>query len=250
MTIVQGLLTFVLITLLMACAGFRPTSVPIGQKLYPASEDVDVSGRQLLVLLPGMEGRPGDYRDYGFIDMVHRHFPQTDVLEVDAHFAYYRKRILLQRLQEDVIQPAYDKGYCAVHIAGISLGGFGALLYYQHQQKTDAPAVHSITLLAPFLGDPEFYAWLLDEEKQQPESVEDTNLWPWLVSMSEQQLSGIHLAYGEQDRFAESNGVLAGLLPNEQVLVMEGRHRWPSWQKLWQAGLEQRRLVPLDDRDC
>ena len=37
----------------------------------------------------------------------------SDLLAADAHFAYYRKRTLIERLHEDVVVPAKSKHFAA-----------------------------------------------------------------------------------------------------------------------------------------
>ena len=53
-----------------------------------------------------------------------------DTIMVDAHFGYYMKRSLIPALDEDIIQPALEAGYENIWLLGVSMGGFGSLLYF------------------------------------------------------------------------------------------------------------------------
>lgn len=227
--------------LLAACASKRPLTVPIGQIYFPApAEQTAIHERQLLVLLPGIGGKLSDFERYGFVTTVQQQYPLMDVILVDAHFAYYKQRVFLDRLHQDVMLPARQKGYCRIHLAGISLGGYGSLLYYR--QHGDVP--DSVSLLAPYLGEAQFYQHLLDSSKTVQGQEDDLNLWPWLGNLSVEQKAAVFLAYGAQDKFADSNGLLAGLLPTGHSFTIAGKHRWPVWQALWQQGIGSGQLVP------
>ncbi len=43
----------------------------------------------------------------------------------------------------------------------------------------------------------------------------------------------VWLAWGESDRMARGNQLLARQLPNERVLTSEGGHRWTVWVPFW-----------------
>lgn len=241
------LVVLLLLPVLAACSPqLRPTSKPIGQQWFVADDKTAVAARQLLILLPGINGQLEDFERFGFIDQVQKHFPATDVVLVDAHFAYYRERLILDRLQQDIITPARQDGYCAIHLGGISLGGFGALLYYRaHSDQID-----SVTLLAPYLGEDVDYQYLLDDSKHTPDSMTDRNLWPWLAGLPDQQKSSIYLAYGRQDKFAVSNGLLAKMLGDSNVITRDGSHLWQTWQVLWREGIAAGVLPPLHRQSC
>jgi hypothetical protein len=56
--------------------------------------------------------------------------------------------------------------------------------------------------------------------------------------------SRVYLAYGVQDDFAEADGLLAEVLPDDQVFFTEGGHDWPTWLRLWKSIL-QKSLMPI-----
>ncbi|HEY9033044.1 MAG TPA: alpha/beta hydrolase-fold protein [Pseudomonadales bacterium] len=234
-----------LLLALSGCARFQPLTTPIGQIHYHTALALPVSQRQLVVLLPGISGWPGDYARHGLVDDIQRLYPSADVVSVNAHFGYYRSRQLLARLQQDVIAPALEQGYCAVHLAGISLGGFGGLLYLREFPDQLA----SVSLLAPYLGEPADYGYLLNEgEQAQPASI--AGLWPWLTALDDNTAGKIYLAWGRDDAFDPANSLLAAYLPAGHAYRGEGNHRWPTWQRLWRNGLEHRQLLPIYRDRC
>lgn len=230
---------FICVIFLAACAHKRPATVPMPQLAFNAPV-AHQGEKQLLILLPGIGGKLGDFERYGFIDAVRAARPELDVVVMDAHFGYYRERQIIERLRQDVIVPAKGKGYCAIHLAGISLGGYGALLYL----RTHAQDVASVSLLAPYLGERKHYQHLLDQSHGADHLNDPLNLWPWLQALSDQQKAKIRMAYGREDKFVESLDLLAGLLPSDASFTIAGKHRWPVWQSLWHEGLKTQQLVP------
>jgi pimeloyl-ACP methyl ester carboxylesterase len=75
----------------------------------------------------------------------------VDMVMVDAHYGYYADRTILEELHEGVFRPARTCGYRRIWIGGISLGGFGALLYASRYPED--------VTMAPFVGHPH----LIDE---------------------------------------------------------------------------------------
>jgi pimeloyl-ACP methyl ester carboxylesterase len=189
-----------------------------------------------------------DYELNGFLIAARERRTAVDLVLVDAHYGYYANRTILDRLREDVIDPATRRGYDEIWLVGISLGGLGALLY----ASRNPGHITGLVLLAPFLGPPDVIgeiaragglkAWnpeggaelVGNQDYQRP-------LWRWLkeqaVSQSGMAASPpvIHLAYGEQDRFAPGHQLLAEVLPAGRVLSVSGGHDWTTWTRLWQA---------------
>ena len=227
--------------LLVACAYNRPITTPMQQVNYPALADLPTEQKQLLIFLPGIGGKLSDFERYDFIRLLQEKYPAMDVKLLDAHFSYYRQSLIVNRLHNEVILPAKAQGYCQIHLAGISLGGYGALLYLREQGDT---LIDSISLLAPYLGEPKHYAHLLDASKTAQDSDNKLNIWPWLTRLTETQKQLLYLAYGEQDRLVDGQNLLAGLLASDHSFTMAGKHRWPVWRSLWQKGLSTNKLLP------
>lgn len=226
-------LFLVAFSILQGCYFTQKAVIPIQTVFYeaPAAE----SGRQLLVFLPGMGDGAEAFYEHGFVQAAQQRYPQLDVVAVNAHFKYYMDRSLIDRIYEDVLAPAQQSGYQKIYMAGISLGGFGALLY-QRERPDD---LNAIALFAPYLGDDEFYEHLV-AGTGEPQAVEKPeNIWPWVESLGEPARLKIYLAYGEADKFAVANQALASQLPANNVITSSGKHRWTTWIPLWDELLDK-----------
>jgi pimeloyl-ACP methyl ester carboxylesterase len=225
---------FVLAALpLSGCIGMAPTENPI-----PGIETADTSSRSntLVIMLPGRGDRGVTFIDQGFQREGQRH--GFDTIAVDAHFGYYMKRSLLPRLHEDIVLPARAAGYESIWLLGVSMGGFGSLLYAaEHPDEIDG-----VILLAPHLGDAklvqeiEAEGGLANWSGQSP-GFEDyeIGIWTWLRdAASGNSGARVILGYGESDGSARVHAVLADALEPSSVYTLEGGHKWNVWQPLWE----------------
>jgi pimeloyl-ACP methyl ester carboxylesterase len=206
----------------------------------------------LMVMLPGASSLPEEFLREGFVRVLRERQLAVDVLLVDAHPAYYKEKIILERLQADVINPARARGYRKIWLVGVSLGGFGALLHAL-TQPTDADA---LMLLAPYLGERRvtdavraaggLQAWN-GVAAGALETDMDLRLWRWLQAYGSAaaQRPPLYLGYALGDRLAPSSALLAASLPAERVFTMAGGHDWPEWRALWSRMLE-RAALPVD----
>jgi pimeloyl-ACP methyl ester carboxylesterase len=196
-----------------------------------------------VVFLPGRGDLPEDFYRQGFDRELREAGSACEVVAVDAHLGYYFERSIEDRLRQDVIAPARARGVDEIWLVGISLGGLGSVLYTkEHPREIDG-----IVILAPYLGEEE----VIDEiaaagglrvwEAREPmERFDFRRVWQWLDSTARPG-SGrppIYLAYGEGDRFARANGLLADVLPPDRVITLPGRHTWRTWSRLWSAVLD------------
>ncbi|QBQ54068.1 alpha/beta fold hydrolase [Nitrosococcus wardiae] len=163
----------------------------------------------------------------------------VDAWEVDAHLGYYTRRLLVNQLHTDVVENARNTGYTRIWLIGISLGGLGSLLYAREHPE----AISGMVVLAPFLGN----SSLVREIRKaggvanwKPTAVQpgdyQRHLWQWLQGYLNPHtaLPRLYLGFGENDKFAPSNRLLAEILPREQVFIASGGHNWPTWKHLWQ----------------
>lgn len=207
--------------------------------------DGDGHGRCLAVLLPGRLDKPGAFEHAGFHDAVAELGLPLDLVAVDAHLGYYRKRSVIDRLREDVLDPARSRGYERIYLVGTSLGGLGSLLYLRdHPEQLEA-----IVALAPFLGKND----VIDEIEaaggpgswQVPDPLPDGlghELWSWLAPwLAGDQEPKLYLGWGTADDFDRANRLLAGALPEERVFTDPGGHDWATWARLWRAFLARAR---------
>ncbi len=223
---------------LCGCGGWRAATVPLRVLPRPAACPSPVD--TLLVLLPGSYSLPEDFDSEGFVAEVRARHLAVDLALVDAHVGYYRERKIIDRLSADVIAPARARGYRHVWIAGISLGGLGAMLYASERPGE----VDGLAVLAPYLGSPEIARtvraagglrqWRTPDTVPQVDDL-DGALWRWLrqATVETPQRPPFVLGYGRSDRFVESDVVLAAALPPDRVFTAEGGHDWPVWKVLW-----------------
>lgn len=201
----------------------------------------------LIVLLPGRGMALDELSSEGFIETFRTAGLRAGLVQADAHMGYYKDRSVVDRLHVDVIAPARAQGYRHIWLAGISLGGLGALLYAdEHPEEVDG-----LLLIAPYLGEPQTAAAVAAQggpgRWRPPAETDDAigvRAWTCL-----QRYVGpgavrtpLFLAFGVDDRLAPTHRVLAPALPPQRVLTAPGGHDWPAWRPLWQRLLAQ---VPL-----
>jgi hypothetical protein len=210
----------------------RPAVVPLRTVSYPG---IGVAGGDLIVFLPGRGDQPEDFERRGFLAAARSAGLGADVLAVDAHLGYYQKRVIVDRLWEDVVAPARGRGYRRLWFLGISLGGLGSLLLAQNHP--DAPA--GIFTLAPYLGETELTREIesaggLARWTGAPSKDDFRGLWGWLRGYAAGEARPrLWLAYGESDRYVSGHRLLAAALPKEHVLATSGGHDWRAWSRLW-----------------
>jgi hypothetical protein len=187
----------------------------------------------LLIALPGLRVVPEDFS--GLIGALQAESP-TDAIAVGISPNDYLERRFAETLHETVIEPMRTR-YARLVILALSLGALGALRYIQL-----FPDLDGLILLAPFLGNPGtiaeveraggFARWA--PPPLSPSDIERPGLL-WLKSRPSRPW--LHLAYGEEDRFATGAKLLAATLPPDAVTTLPGDHDWPSWTRLWAAML-------------
>jgi pimeloyl-ACP methyl ester carboxylesterase len=223
----------------------RRSEVPM-----PQLHDAAASGARadtLVVMLPGRFDQPQDFVREGLVADLRRQRPDVDLRLVDAHLGYYLDRSVLERLRQDVIGPARAQGYRQVWLAGISLGGFGALGYAaRHGQEADA-GVDGVLAIAPYLGSDAVLAamaaaggpqrWLASPARLSAIDLEQ-DVWQWLA---EPPLDSppVFLGFGWGDRMGQAHRLAASLLPAGRVMPVEGGHDWAPWRAVWRQWLAQ-----------
>lgn len=209
----------------------------------------DVAGdprdRVLLVLLPPAFGTARDFVDRGFIAAIRSRGLPIDVIAVEAVADHYLDRTVVTRLHADVIEPARARGYRRVWLGGISIGGFGSLLYLE----AHSTEVEGLLLLAPYLGSRPavnevvraggFAGW---QPPLTGSPDHERRLLAWLKRATDApaESARIYVGHGTEDRFAPSIEVLSDALPADRVVRRTGGHDWATWAGLWQALLDRR----------
>jgi pimeloyl-ACP methyl ester carboxylesterase len=157
------------------------------------------------------------------------------VFAADAHFGYYRKRTLLERLDQDVVAPLRRQGYRDLWLVGTSMGGHGAIAY----ARTHPERVSGLLLFAPYMGPRD----VVEEVKragglchyEAPPYEESADgfarenfVWLRRATCGDARVP-IWLAVGDQDRLLPADRLLADALSPSRVLVLPGGHGWAVW---------------------
>ncbi|MEN8204481.1 MAG: alpha/beta hydrolase [Pseudomonadota bacterium] len=224
------------------CSQKRPPVVPVPVQYYESGNSPSTT---LLVLLPGIHDPIDKFETHGFIDAMRQAEQPCDLISVDAHYGYYDTGTIVERLHNDVIIPAQQAGYSDIRFVGISLGGYGALLYASQYTSE----VSTLVLLAPFLGHDGLIDsitaanglehWLPDDGPADETSSQ--RFWLQLKENSSSSTSfpELYLGYGSADKFRQAHALLAETLPEDHVFMVTGGHGWTSWKQLWEHMLEE-----------
>lgn len=238
------ILLFALVLLLPSCAS---TKQPMKTLSYIGPES---DGKHLIIALRGIGGSIKSFEKYGFIESLHNHYPQFDVVIPDAHFNFYRQRIIEKRLMEEVFLPAHKKGYETIWLVGTSLGGLGSLLSMAAYDDQADDFLTGAILISPISGSEELHQLIKEQIKFQiiikPEMLQEQDdkdllpLWRWILKKDNAFDRGnIWLAYGNQDQFS-GHDVLAMRLPKEHVITMDGKHKAQVFADLWEMILTKK----------
>ena len=230
--VVHLLYSFVLFGL-AACIPSPATEVPIPSI---STADAETSNRTLIVMLPGIGDRVDTFQTRGFLETEDDW--GFDALAVDGHFGYYRDQSIVIRLHEDIIVPAKANGYRDIWLLGVSMGGFGSLLYAeQHPQD-----ISGVILLAPFLGELEIaeeiaaagglHSWPGNDAVGL--KAFETAIWLWLKEATAKPGgTPVILGFGQSDHLVKGYGPLIEALAPSRVYSMDGGHKWTTWIPLW-----------------
>ena len=221
-------------------SGCYPTpTIPIETIHYEARNAP--GKRMLIVFLPGNSDSISVFQENGLIETVHARGLAIDMIATHAHIGYYIDWSILPRLEQDVMLPAKAKGYSQIWLVGDSLGAYGALSY----AKAHPRDITGVVLLGAYLGEKELLneikqaggldAWEPGDTSGPTREQWERGLWAWLKDCRAKKADcpAIYLGYGKSDRFSYAQDYLATLLPNEQVIAIDGGHNWRTWRKIW-----------------
>lgn len=233
--------------LIQACAPLRSVQGPmqfIDDRLTCSSVP-----STLIVMLPGAYDKPQDFIDHGFVAAVRSRRIDADIRLVDAHISYYTNQQIEHRLEDEIVAPARARGYKRIWFAGISLGGYGTLLYSaKNPSKLDG-----FFVMAPYMGSRNVPAEVqrqggLRKWSDSRQGNIDIDLWRSLQGYvtASSALPPAYLGFGQSDRFAEINALFADVLPRERSFIVPGGHDWSTWKKLWAKFLDAAPLPRID----
>ena len=199
--------------------------------------------KHLIILLSGQGASDTYFEDNEWIEIAREKGSQVDFVAPYAHIGYYMTSSLLPRLHEDVILPAKKRGYETISIAGISMGGMGAILY-SNKYPDD---IDRIYLVSPYLGKEVVQEqirqagglsrWHLNENE-----ADDWNyfIWARLKEITDDPVKKekIFLGYGDQDRL-KGHDILTQALPKRQVFTLPGGHKDVIFAGIWKHMYEK-----------
>lgn len=220
------------VLLLAACSAGGDVTRPIPTLFVPAAQPA----HRLVVMLPGRGDDLDSLVHRGIAQRIHRQWPDADVILTGLTLPFYRQGRAVQRLHEEVLAPSRKRRYDQVWLAGISLGGMGALLY----DDAYPDEVDGLLLISPYLGDRTLYReiqaagglarWQAGSGRHGQDAFQ-RELWRSIQRWSGHpgRTRSVWLAYGDRERFRERIGLLAAQLPPDHVFKLPGRHNWTLW---------------------
>jgi hypothetical protein len=207
------------IAFLAGCAFPRTAKVPMNSISLPHTE---TTSKTLIVFLPGAREVPQDIVNEGFVEQLRARNIDADVMVIDSHIGYFIRRNFDVRIRTDIIEPARQKGYQSIWLAGISLGGFG-----------------SNDVLNEVIDAGGLAKW------QPPEPLEKDDyqraLLKWLKGYGDVNAKRpkLYIGYGSEDGLSQFEKVMGDILPREQRLAAPGKHDWPPWKQMWGDALDR-----------
>lgn len=198
-----------------------------------------------IILLPGAFEVADDLRVAGFAEALgSRRDIELEFAELEL--GSLTDRSMLERLRAGPIEAARRAGCESVWLAGVSLGGFMAISLAERFPG----AVDGLCLIAPYLGTRLTSAAIARsgglEHWSPPAVADDEDLRAWQFLKTPARRPTIYLGFGRDDRFADSQRLLAAALPAASVDVIEGGHDRATWRALWGRFLE--RFATLAER--
>jgi dienelactone hydrolase len=206
----------------------------------PAQSGVVAPTRVLL--LPAAFTGPEDFVRAGFASAVRERAVPLDLVFVELNLQHLTDRTLVRRLRHEIVLPARALGCKSIWICGVSLGGFIASAYAERYPAE----VDGLCLLAPYLGNHivtgeieragGVASW---QPAQLADDDDERRIWRFIKTHRAHPVA-LHLGFGRDDRFADSQRLMAAALPPETVDVVPGGHDWPTWRQLWENFLDMR----------
>ncbi|WP_313950586.1 hypothetical protein [Accumulibacter sp.] len=190
----------------------------------------------LVVMLPGAYDTPEHFLEHGFAATLHSLLPKAGLLLVDCDLGSVADGSLASRLHQSVIAPARADGQRRLLLGGISIGALTALIHADEYPG----AVDGLILIAPYPGNrlvtqAVSSAGSLAAWTAAPLGADEGELRGWraLQRLARQAVPPVWLGFGESDRFAPAQRMMAAALPPAHSAQLPGAHDWPTWAALW-----------------
>ncbi len=229
--------------ILVGCAAGGDVTKPVPTTFIAAPQPA----HRLVVMLPGRGDSLQGLADTGIAGIIQQAWPDADVLLTGLTMPFYQQGRAVQRLHDEVIEPARGKGYQQVWLAGISLGGMGTLLYDSEYPDQ----IDGLLLLSPYLGEDAIQqqirqagglaAWQAGPTQTMGPDTFQHELWRSLQSWSRrpQRTGSTWIAYGADEPFRQTIELMTPLLPADHVIMLPGKHNWTLWKPAMRALLER-----------
>lgn len=233
----------VLAALMSACAAGGDVTRPIPSEFIAAPQPA----HRLVVMLPGRGDDLASMQRRKVAQAIQSAWPDADVVLTGLTMPFYRQGRAAQRLHDEIVAPARARNERPIWIAGISLGGMGAVLY-EHDYPNQ---VDGMLLLSPYLGENAIHDeiraagglahWNPGPAQALGPDTFQHELWRTLKGWSEDsaRARSVWLAYGDREPFRVPIELMSGSLPREHVLMLPGQHDWALWDSTLRALLER-----------
>jgi pimeloyl-ACP methyl ester carboxylesterase len=194
-----------------------------------------------IVLLPGAYHALEQFVGAGFDRALRDRGLAAELIVAAPELAHLNDRAWLTQLRREVIAPARERGAGALWLGGISLGAFLALRF----AAEGAEALDGLCLLAPYLGSRIVAAEIAAQgtlanwrAERLGEDDDERRIWRFIQGLGTAVAPRVFLGFGSEDRFADTQRLLASALPADSTHVIPGGHDWPVWRRLWDQFLD------------
>lgn len=236
LTAVTGCAALVSLLLGLAACPLATDAPPQPLPTFTVAAKAPSAESPVIIFLPGRGDDLEGLRDSHIADTIQQSMPEARIVLVGATLPFYSDGQIVERLHRQVIEPLRRAGAREIWLAGISLGGFGALLY-EHDHPGE---LSGLVLLSPFMGKDERVAeveagtppWLGESEPEPRDFDSATRaVWRLVLGWRAQpaQAARVWLACGSDDKFLRPAKQIAAALPDNHFLEPEGGHRWRVW---------------------
>ncbi|MFO7812591.1 MAG: alpha/beta hydrolase [Pelovirga sp.] len=236
------------ILLLLAVASFSVACVPKAQIPVPVLEygQIGTTGNtDLLIFLRGIGGSHTDFERFGLIDQVRDRGLPMDIVVPNTHYGYYKSETVVNRIKEDIIEPAKQQGYQRFWLAGFSMGGLGSLFYIREYPED----IEAVMLVSPFMG----WGTIRREIKEaggirnwdaDSSAIDNWQILIWTFIQdyiaAPESYPPVYLGYGTTDGVTKNGpSLLADALPKLRVFTLRGGHNYTTFQALWSEHLDR-----------
>jgi pimeloyl-ACP methyl ester carboxylesterase len=193
-----------------------------------------------LALLPGSFSQPEDFVREGFVSAVRERGIDARIAMAEVRMSWFADGSVVDRIRENIVDPALRRGAARIWLAGISLGALAGLAFAARGVRELA----GLVLLSPYPGT----RLVLGEIEAQgglskwrpsigPEGDLEREVWRWLATRGA-GAPEIHCWFGDADRFVDGQRTLARALPAERVHEIPGGHAWADWKRMWNGFLD------------